>query len=147
MPVGPSPGYKYRGAVVEDLQLPPAFALPKEEFISRALELAYERDFSHIPVLNRNKRPLGYLDVAALKQNWEAGLVDPNEKVMRYMRHFNRSPSTTYTLITPSTPLEDLEEFLKHNIFAIVTDLDRKFLLAVATLQDLENFVKRRGVC
>jgi hypothetical protein len=42
-------GDKYRGAVVEDLQLPPAFALPFDEAISRAIELAYERDFSHIP--------------------------------------------------------------------------------------------------
>jgi hypothetical protein len=61
---------KYRGAVVEvilileslipaasdrsmhcfqDLQLPPAFALPIDEAISRAIELAYDRDFSHIP--------------------------------------------------------------------------------------------------
>jgi len=59
---------KYRGAVVEvhrqvsliltrlvdifclqDLQLPPAFSLPRSELIARAIELAYDRDFSHIP--------------------------------------------------------------------------------------------------
>lgn len=58
---------KYRGAVVEvsntdiadwdanfqkpaqDLQLPPAFTLPREEPILAAIELAYDRDFSHIP--------------------------------------------------------------------------------------------------
>ncbi len=40
---------KYRGAVVDDLQLPPAFSLPYSERISKAIELAYERDFSHIP--------------------------------------------------------------------------------------------------
>lgn len=33
----------------QDLQLPPAFALPADEAISRAIEMAYERDFSHIP--------------------------------------------------------------------------------------------------
>jgi len=131
--------------VVEDLQLPPAFALPQSESTSRAMELAYERDFSQIPVLDKDRKPLGYLDVAALKQKWEAGEADPNNKVSHYMTKFNRSHSTPYTLITPSTPLGDLEEFLKHNIFAIVTDRDRKFLLAVATSQDLENFVKRRG--
>jgi hypothetical protein len=59
------PPDKYRGAVVEvharvslahaslihlqDLQLPPAFSLPKTELIARAIELAYDRDFSHIP--------------------------------------------------------------------------------------------------
>lgn len=63
------PADKYRGAVVEvrsymlygsltkgrqltlqqDLQLPPAFSLPREEAIAAAIELAYDRDFSHIP--------------------------------------------------------------------------------------------------
>lgn len=62
------PEDRYRGTVVEvcttqsdyihsltpyrcrqDLQLPPAFALPADESISRAIEFAYERDFSHIP--------------------------------------------------------------------------------------------------
>ncbi|KAI0944806.1 hypothetical protein AcV7_001511 [Taiwanofungus camphoratus] len=140
-----TPADKYRGAVVEDLQLPPAFALPSDEAISRAIELAYERDFSHIPVLDHNRKPLGYVDVASLKEKWEAGNADPSDKVMRYMTKFNRAQSQPYTLITPSTPLEELEQFLQHNIFALVTDWDRKFVLAVATSQDLENFVTRRG--
>ncbi|KAG5350982.1 hypothetical protein C0989_008422 [Termitomyces sp. Mn162] len=62
---------KYKGAVVEDLQLPPAFSLPLSEPISGAIELAYERDFSHIP------KPVGYVDVAQLKEKWEAGEADP----------------------------------------------------------------------
>ena len=28
-------------------------------------------------VLDRNRKPLGYLDVAALKQKWEAGEANP----------------------------------------------------------------------
>ncbi|KAF9488843.1 hypothetical protein BDN71DRAFT_1456877, partial [Pleurotus eryngii] len=53
---------KYRGAVVEDLQLPPAFALPCQESISRVIELAYERDFSHIPcVLSPSPSPPSHL--------------------------------------------------------------------------------------
>ncbi|OBZ77488.1 Cystathionine beta-synthase [Grifola frondosa] len=139
------PTDKYRGAVVEDLQLPPAFALPSDEAISRAIELAYERDFSHIPVLDKNRKPLGYLDVATLKTKWEAGMANPDDKVIVYMTKFTRLPSQPYTVITPSTPLAELEQFLEHNIFALVTDWDRKFVLAVATSQDLENFVSRRG--
>ncbi|KZT10324.1 uncharacterized protein LAESUDRAFT_755829 [Laetiporus sulphureus 93-53] len=139
------PADKYRGAVVEDMQLPPAFALPSGEAISRAIELAYERDFSHIPVLDQKRKPLGYLDVAALKEKWESGEASPNDKVIRYMTKFNRSSSYPYTLITPSTPLADLEGFLRQNIFALVTDWDRKFVLAVATSQDLQDFVNRRG--
>ncbi|KAF9652288.1 hypothetical protein BDM02DRAFT_3109275 [Thelephora ganbajun] len=136
---------KYRGAVVEDLQLPPAFALPQDESISQAVELAYERDFDYIPVLNRSRKPIGYLDVGALKEKWEAGQADPSTKASLYMTKFQRSTSTPYTIITPLTPLGDLEVFLAHNIFAIVTDSERKFLLGVATSQDLENFVMRRG--
>ncbi|EPQ53668.1 hypothetical protein GLOTRDRAFT_78724 [Gloeophyllum trabeum ATCC 11539] len=136
---------KYRGAVVEDLQLPPAFALPADEAVSRAIELGYERDYSYIPVLDRTRKPLGYVDVSALKAKWEARQADPDDKVMKFMTKFERTASHPYTLITPATPLSELEEFLKHNIFAIVTDYDRKFVLAVATQQDLETFVSRRG--
>ncbi|KAJ3481034.1 hypothetical protein NLI96_g7934 [Meripilus lineatus] len=137
---------KYRGAVVEDLQLPPAFAVSSDEEISRAIEMAYERDFSHIPVLDDNRKPLGYVDVARLKTKWEAGEANPvsthpiggshsqsrlyafglslnpkSDKVKKYMTKFKRSSSEPYTLITPSTPLADLEEFLRHNIFALGT--------------------------
>jgi len=136
---------KYRGAVVEDLQLPPAFALPADEKISRAIELAYERDFSHIPVLDRNRKPLGYVDVRTLKAKWEGGKANPDDKVSQYLTKFIRSPTQPYTLITPSTPLAELEDFLQDRIFALVTDRERKFVLGVATSQDLLNFVARRG--
>ncbi|KAI5832282.1 hypothetical protein K523DRAFT_298587 [Schizophyllum commune Tattone D] len=140
-----APGDKYRGAVVEDLQLQPAFALPSTEAVSRAIELAYDRDFSHIPVLDKRRRPLGYVDVAKLKKTWEAGGADPNAPVSQFMTRFKRSSSEPYTTITPATPLADLEDFLKANLFALVTDDDRKFVLGVVTAQDLENFVSRRG--
>lgn len=35
------------------------------------------------------------------------------------MTKFKRRASQPYSLITPSTPLEELEEFLKDNIFAL----------------------------
>ncbi|KAH9477956.1 Cystathionine beta-synthase [Psilocybe cubensis] len=140
------PADKYRGAVVEDLQLPPAFSVSSNEAISRAIELAYERDFSHIPVLDQSRRPLGYVDVAKLKQKWEAGQANPDDKVSTYMTKFKRTSSEPYTVITPLSPLSDLEDFLKRNIFALVTDQNRKFVLAVATSHDLDNFVSRRGL-
>ena len=54
------------------------------------------------------------------------------------MSRFKRTAATPYTVITPSTPLAELEAFLKGNIFAIITDFDRKFVLGVVTSQDLE---------
>jgi len=109
------------------------------------VELAYERDFDYIPVLNKCRKPVGYLDVGVLKEKWEAGQADPNAKASLYMIKFQRSTSIPYTVVTPLTPLGELETFLTYNIFAIITDSERKFLLGVATSQDLENFVKRRG--
>ncbi|KAK7451094.1 hypothetical protein VKT23_012770 [Stygiomarasmius scandens] len=139
------PSDRYRGAVVEDLQLPPAFALPYTEHVSRVIELAYEREFSHIPILDKHRKPLGYVEVAKLKEKWEAGQIDSNDDVAKYMTKFKRSSSVPYTLITPLTPLSELEEWLKSNIFALVTDYERKFVLAVATSHDLEEFTKRGG--
>ena len=54
------------------------------------------------------------------------------------MQKFKRTAATPYTIITPSTPLAELEAFLSRNIFAIVTDWDRKFVLGVVTSQDME---------
>ncbi|KAF5390024.1 hypothetical protein D9757_003812 [Collybiopsis confluens] len=62
-----------------------------------------------------------------------------------YMVKFKRTSSEPYTLITPLTSLDELEKFLQTNIFALVTDTQRKFVLAVATMQDLQQFVSRRG--
>ncbi|KAF8273691.1 hypothetical protein EI94DRAFT_1769169 [Lactarius quietus] len=118
---------KYRGAVVEDLQLPPAFTLPRSELIARAIELAYDRDFSHIPVLGTQRKLLGYIEVATLKRIQSLTYDKP------------------YTIITPDTPLAELEGFLRNHIFALITDYERKFVLGVATSQDLEAFVSRRG--
>lgn len=137
---------KFRGAVVEDLQLPPAFALYSTERVSRATELAYERDFSYIPVLNKNRRPLGYIDVANLKKKWETHQANLDDRISKFMVKFVRKASEPYTLITPETNLEVLEKFLNSSIFALVTDNDRKFVLGVATSQDLDNFVTRRGL-
>ncbi|KAF9512007.1 hypothetical protein BS47DRAFT_1346165 [Hydnum rufescens UP504] len=140
-----SPSDKYRGAVVEDLQLPPAFSLQQDQRLDKAIELAYDRDFSHIPILSRERRPLGYLDVAQLKSKWEAGAVNADDSVLTHTTKFKRNPKNGYTLITPLTPLEVLEQFLDSHLFALVTDQSRKFVLAVATRQDLDNFVTRRG--
>ncbi|KAH9974155.1 hypothetical protein BGW80DRAFT_1494338 [Lactifluus volemus] len=135
----PSSPDKYRGAVVEDLQLPPAFSLPRTELISHAIELAYDRDFSHIPVLGKRRKPLGYIEVATLKKKWEAGEVNPTDKISSCMTKFNRSPETN------PHPSTELEGFLMNHIFALITDYERKFVLGVATSQDLEAFVSRRG--
>ncbi|KAI5453356.1 hypothetical protein NCC49_005835 [Naganishia albida] len=196
---------KYRGAVVEDLQLAPAFCLPATASLSQALEAAYEREFDQLPVLNENRRPIGYLDVKLIKQKFEQGRADPNDPIRKHTTLFHpfttpssasaASSTQTYQVIHPLTPLQDLEAFFdaqaaaaaernarRHQAqpqpqeggskestptpttttttggdewddeaegrgheFALVTDTGRKWVLAVATRNDLDTFVQRRG--
>ena len=44
-----------------------------------------------------------------------------SDKVATYMTKFKRSRTQPYTLITPSTPLADLEQFLQDKLFALGT--------------------------
>ncbi|WWC85875.1 uncharacterized protein L201_000742 [Kwoniella dendrophila CBS 6074] len=141
-------GAKYRGACVEDLQLPPAFCLSQNAPISHALEAAYEREFDQLPILNERRKPIGYLHVPTLKQKFQAGSIREDDPVSKSVTHFPlSSKSHPYTVIQPLTPLEELEHFFisKGTDFALVTDAERKWVLAVATKDDLETFVKRRG--
>jgi hypothetical protein len=83
-----------------------------------------------------------------------------DDQVQNLMTKFDRSAKREYTVITPLSPMEDLEAFLMKNLFALgapvfcvsyllltidisvpvdtVTDSERKFVLAVATQQDLD---------
>ncbi|WVR03537.1 hypothetical protein IAU60_000529 [Kwoniella sp. DSM 27419] len=144
----PDPAAKYRGACVEDLQLPPAFCLAHDAPISVALEAAYEREFDQLPILNDRRKPIGYLHVPTLKSKFEGGSVDEADPVAKHITHFPMSSrSHPYTVIHPLTPLEQLEAFFVSAgvDFALVTDTERKWVLGVATKDDLETFVKRRG--
>ncbi|ODN76169.1 hypothetical protein, variant [Cryptococcus amylolentus CBS 6039] len=138
----------YRGACVEDLQLSPAFCLPQDAIVLNALETAYEREFDHLPILNHKRKPIGYLDIPSLKQKLSAGAVTEHDPVSKLTNYFTISnPSNPYTVISPLTPLEELELFFEKRAvdFALVTDGERKWVLGVATKDDLETFAKRRG--
>lgn len=96
----------------------------------------------YIPrVLDRRRKPLGYVDVPALKTKWEAGQANPvrttlrhessarelnrlgsapqDDKVFKYTIKFRREPSQPYVVITPWTPLAELELFLQDKLFAL----------------------------
>ncbi|TNY23819.1 hypothetical protein DMC30DRAFT_257305 [Rhodotorula diobovata] len=159
----------YRGATVEDLQLSPALVLPVSTSIGTALQLAFERDFSILPLHDPSSRAtlLGWLAVDALKPAAERGEVDLDAPLSslqagtagegdgsgsgpRAVLEFSRSRK--YEVITPNTPLEDLEAFFAAQSgprgsgaqFAIVTDGARKFVLGIVTVDDLKKFAQRR---
>ena len=123
--------------------------------ISTALLTAFERDYTHLTVIDTTTRALlGYVSIPQLQAQLSAGRVAPDAPISSAMARFRRK-GAKYTVITMETPLEQLEEFfdgglgggqgsLDRRDFAVVTDSARRFVLGVATKQDLEEFVKRR---
>ncbi|EGX90502.1 cystathionine beta-synthase, putative [Cordyceps militaris CM01] len=150
---------RYRGATVEDLDPPAALSLTPADSVSDALLSAFERDYTHLTVVDGATRALlGYIAMPQLQAQLDAGRVRADDALSAVMTRFQRK-GRTYRVITMQTPLEELEAFFRGDggaaggqetagpwaqEFAVVTDENRRFVLGVATVQDLEEFVKRR---
>lgn len=144
-------------ATVEDIDPPAALSVNPTDAISVALLSAFERDYTHLTVVDTDTRALlGYLSIPFLQQQLDAGKVKPSDPLSSAMTRFQRK-GRTYKVITMETPLEELEVFFRGGSeqkptpdgdwaqeFAVITDANRRFVLGVATVQDLEEFVKRR---
>ena len=112
---------------------------------------AFERDYTHLTVIDpENRALLGYVSIPHLKQLLEQRKVGETDPVRSAMQRFRRK-GRIYKVITLDTPLEELEDFFGGGAdgespqdFAVVTDASRKFVIGVATKDDLEEFVKRR---
>ncbi|RKP35635.1 tryptophan synthase beta subunit-like PLP-dependent enzyme [Dimargaris cristalligena] len=137
---------KYRGASVEDLQLPAAVAIAPTDPLGQALDIMVEREYSQLPVVSAPHRKLvGYITLATLQsmlENQKVELHQPVKDAIPLMRRPSIRPR--YELITPSTPLNELAEFFEHHSVAFVTDSSRKFCLGVVTKFDLMKFISRR---
>jgi CBS domain-containing protein len=140
-------------ATVEDLDPPPALSLNPSATIDHALSEALSHDFTHLTIIDADTRALlGYLFIPQLQKLLAAREVALHDPVSRAMMRFRRRRGDVYTVIHMGTPLEDLEAFFAgenpsthgKQDFAVVTDQDRKFLLGVATREDLLRFVERR---
>ncbi|KAK6084261.1 cystathionine beta-synthase [Seiridium cupressi] len=157
--VGPSPlgagkpyvskwSDRYRGAIVQDLEPPAALSLNPSDPISLALISAFEREYTHLTIIDSSSKALlGYVSIPHLQAQLDSGKVKPSDPITDAMTRFQRK-GRKYKVITLATPLEELEEFFEGGIqkqeFAVVTDEERRFVLGVATRGDLEEFVKRR---
>jgi len=111
---------------------------------------AFEREYTHLTVVSPDDRALvGYLSMPHLKELLKSRKVREDDPVQNAMMKFKRK-GQTYQVITMETPLEELEAFFEgvhggnKQQFAVVTDPDRRFVLGVATREDLTEFVKRR---
>ena len=147
---------KYRGATVEDLDLPPALSTSPTTSVADAMMSAGSHDYSHLTVLSDSTRSLlGYLPISRLRTLLETGQLKQNDPVSKAMVKFNRkrAEGKEYKVITMETELWELEGFFEgigpassgsKQDFAVVTDAGRKFVLGVATRHDLDEFVRRR---
>ncbi|KAI6785896.1 uncharacterized protein J7T54_006235 [Emericellopsis cladophorae] len=142
---------RYRGATVEDLDPPAALSLNPSDAISLALLSAFERDYTHLTIVDSETRALlGYISIPHLQSLLDSGKVKPEDPLSAAMTRFQRK-GRKYSVITMDTALEELEAFFRGNKtegwseeFAVVTDEARRFVLGVATVGDLERFVERR---
>lgn len=139
-------------ATVQDLEPPAALSLNPSDAISLALLSAFEREYTHLTIVDSETRALlGYISIPHLQAQLDSGKVKPEDPLSSAMAHFQRR-NRRYKVITMETPLEQLEEFFRggqtdgpwKEEFAVITDENRRFVLGVATAQDLEEFVKRR---
>lgn len=136
---------------MEDLDPPPALSVHASDLISHALAAAFERDYTHLTVISKTTRSLvGYLSIPRLRTLLRENRVQQSDAVEAAMQRFERK-GRMYRVITMETPLEELEAFFARGVdgggaqdFAIVTDGSRRFVLGVATRNDLEEFARRR---
>lgn len=112
---------------------------------------AYERDYTHLTVTHpEDKSMLGYISIPHLQALLKSGEVKDSDHVEKAMIRFKRK-GKKYRLITMETKLEELEGFFEgegmgraKQEFAVVTDFGRRFVLGVATKEDLTKFLERR---
>lgn len=163
----------YRGATIEDLDIQPALSVNPITDLTLALELAYENEYTFLPVIHEsNKKLLGVLNVEDLRrhpQRFKNSFLKP--VVRNYMIWFHQSAREKYDkeehsnvetssnttiqkptskgkkfkLLTPWTPLEELASFFNSGYyFAIVTNEESNFVYGVATPEDLTRYENSR---
>lgn len=168
------PTRNYRGSTVEDLEITPAVSINPGTPLSEALEIAYENDFTFLPVINHvNRKLLGVFEVDKARKSLHDQGSLPNPYTGNYMRWFHhkardswsqqhpdsqgdahrttltatimRPRGSVYRVLTPSTPLEELTEFFNTGEdFAIITNPRGTFVYGVATPDDLLRYQKLR---
>ncbi|CAI5758102.1 unnamed protein product [Candida verbasci] len=162
----------YRGATIEDLNLPPAISINPSSSIYEAFKIGFEYEFSYLPVINEiNKKLLGVINIDSLKHSKIEHAKHENVLVKDYMIWFNQKskinyeknfnkqiqktlPNTKivkptngkrYQLLTPYTPLETLANFFNSGeYFAVITGDDGNFVYGVVTPEDLIKYEKSR---
>ncbi|KAJ3092197.1 hypothetical protein HK102_009851 [Quaeritorhiza haematococci] len=133
---------QYRGASIEDLQLPEAVCVQETASVAEAMDLMISHDFSQLPVINARRKMVGFVTLGNLESHLKSG-ADAADPISKWMYAFNRRKAE-FRIITPSTPLADLESFFAQHSSIFVTDETGKFPLAVVTKWDVLRFSSKR---
>ncbi|KAI8802712.1 hypothetical protein BJ742DRAFT_530109 [Cladochytrium replicatum] len=138
---------KYRGASVEDLQLPEAVSVQIDDPVADAINLMVSRDFSQVPVLNTSRKLVGWLSLGNCQSHIRDGTLNlsSTDTVEKWMYSFTRQKRGKYVIVTPATPLQELEPLFETSYAYFVTDSSGKFTLAIVTKADLLRFLAKRG--
>ncbi|KAJ1927321.1 hypothetical protein IWQ60_003027 [Tieghemiomyces parasiticus] len=84
---------KYRGASVEDLQLPAAVSIAPSDLVSTALDIMMERDYSQLPVITHHRKLVGYITLTTLQSLLDVGRADLRQPVEDVMYRFRTLPA------------------------------------------------------
>jgi len=139
---------KYRGAAVAELNLASPKAIDQDSSLNNALNIMDSNDFDFLPVVD-NKKFVGFVSRNEILAHIPEETQDDQDKgdvikVGEIMHRFAKRKES-YHLITPETPLKDLEKFFEKHAVGFVTDNERIWCLGVVTKLDLTNYLTQRG--
>jgi len=130
---------KWHGATVADLKLPTPITVLPSHSIDKALDIMKRRGFDQLPVVNDKKRAVGILTLGNVLSHLTTKRAVVTDEVSKCMISF--STKSTYTEITPATPLANLKAFFEQNSMALVTKPESKEIVGVCTQIDLLSFL------
>jgi len=123
--IGPKKGVgaadKYRGAAVAELNLSTPKTISKATALAEALNIMILEDFDVLPVID-NKKFVGFVTSGDIRANLADKTLQDTTPVEALMHRFAKRRQE-YQLITPETPLAELESFLEKNSIGFVTGL------------------------
>lgn len=91
------PERNYRGLTIEDLEIKPAVSINPNTTLAEALEIAYENDFTFLPVIDHtNRKLLGVLDMGKIKEQIKDGGDILNPYTRYHMRWFHQKARETF---------------------------------------------------
>jgi cystathionine beta-synthase len=79
---------KFRGASVEDLQLPEAVSIFETQTVGEAMDIMISRDFSQLPVISKKRKIIGLVSLDKIQRDLYSKKITLNDQVSNGMVRF-----------------------------------------------------------